>query len=97
MGGTHPALVEAMTFGAPVVANDVLEHREVLGEAALYYAEGDADALAAAIDRVVSDPQFAERMCGLARARAAERYQWDAVVDRYEQLFFAMKAEARSP
>ena len=30
VGGTHPALVEAMGRGAAIVANDVPEHREVL-------------------------------------------------------------------
>ena len=42
VGGTHPALVEAMGRGACIVANDVPEHREVLGEAGRYYRRNDA-------------------------------------------------------
>ena len=38
VGGTHPALVEAMGAGNAIVANDVPEHRETLGDAGLYYA-----------------------------------------------------------
>jgi glycosyltransferase involved in cell wall biosynthesis len=37
VGGTHPALVEAMAYGHAIVANDVPEHREVLGEAGRYF------------------------------------------------------------
>jgi hypothetical protein len=37
VGGTHPALVEAMGYGNAICANDVPEHREVLGDAGLYY------------------------------------------------------------
>ena len=37
VGGTHPALVEAMGAQNAIAANDVPEHREVLGDAGLYY------------------------------------------------------------
>ena len=37
VGGTHPALVEAMGHGNAIVANDVPEHRETLGDAGRYY------------------------------------------------------------
>ncbi len=33
VGGTHPALVEAMGAGNAILANDVPEHREILGDA----------------------------------------------------------------
>ena len=87
VGGTHPALVEAMTFGGPIVANDVPEHREVLGDAGLYYRPDDAPGLAAAVDRVLGDAPLAAQLVASARARAAARYRWDEVVARYEALF----------
>ena len=37
VGGTHPALVEAMGAGNAILANDVPEHRETLGDAGRYY------------------------------------------------------------
>ena len=46
VGGTHPALVEAMGRGAAILANDVPEHHEVLADAGIYYERNDADALA---------------------------------------------------
>jgi glycosyltransferase involved in cell wall biosynthesis len=93
VGGTHPALVEAMTHGGPVVANDVPEHREVLGEAARYYTPGDPASLAAALAEVLEDPAGAADLRARSRARARERYRWDEVVSRYEQMFYAMREE----
>ena len=46
VGGTHPALIEAMSRGATVVANDVPEHREVLADAGVYYRRNDVSSLA---------------------------------------------------
>lgn len=85
VGGTHPALLEAMALGGVVVANDVPEHREVLGDAGLYYA--DADGFVAAARCVLDDADLAARLRAAARARVAERYRWDDVTDAYEDLF----------
>lgn len=85
VGGIHPALVEAMTFGGPIVANEVVEHREALGKGGLYYR--DEAGLAAAITRVLTEPGLGDMLRERARARAATRYRWDAVTERYEALF----------
>jgi glycosyltransferase involved in cell wall biosynthesis len=85
VGGTHPALVEAMGHGAAIVANDVPEHREALGEAGRYYAgtAGLRDLLQALLD----DPTAARRLGEAAQTRARERYSWDAIARDYEDWF----------
>ncbi|HBP18393.1 MAG TPA: glycosyl transferase family 1 [Planctomycetes bacterium] len=94
VGGTHPALVEAMTFGGgPIVANDVPEHREVLGESALFYVSRAE--LSAALARCFSEPERGAELRAAARARADERYRWDAVTDAYEALFHAMARQSQ--
>ena len=87
VGGTHPALVEAMGRGACVIANDVPEHREVLGEAGLYYARNDPDDLARLMALVVGDDHERERLGSAAAARAEHSFSWDHVTDEYERLF----------
>ena len=47
VGGTHPALVEAMGFGNCVLVNDTPENREVAGDAALYFRAAEPAGLAA--------------------------------------------------
>jgi glycosyltransferase involved in cell wall biosynthesis len=85
VGGTHPALVEAMGFGNAIVANDVPEHRETLGDAGLYY--GGSEQLATALQAVLDDPVLAEDLRRRAHQRARERYGWDAITDAYEAWF----------
>ncbi len=86
VGGTHPALIEAMHAGGPVVAHDVPEHREVLGDAGLYYGRDDAVGLAAAADRLLADPALAAALRARARARVDARYRWADVVAAWEVL-----------
>lgn len=98
VGGTHPALVEAMGRGACIVANDVPEHREVLGDAGRYYGRNNADSLAQALHALVADPAERRRLGDRARARALAKYSWDKVTDGYERLFTRLKGpEAGAP
>ena len=96
VGGTHPALVEAMGRGACIVANDVPEHREVLGDAGRYYARNDPDSLAAALRALVVDLAERRRLGESARARALADYSWDHVTDEYEALFRQMRGGSGS-
>lgn len=88
VGGTHPALVEAMGRGAAIVANDVPEHREVLRDAGLYYASPEE--LAAQIQRLLDHPDEAGRLRSTAEARAAATYSWERVTDDYEAWLSAV-------
>jgi glycosyltransferase involved in cell wall biosynthesis len=82
VGGTHPALVEAMGFANTIIANDVPEHRETLGEAGRYYR--GAEELASALQTVIDDPEMARKLGRMAHERAAAIYGWDAITDGYE-------------
>jgi glycosyltransferase involved in cell wall biosynthesis len=94
VGGTHPALVEAMGFGNCVLVNDVPENREVAGESALYFHATAPETLAALLDRVAADPALRERVAAGARERARSAFSWNMVTDRYETLFRRLRGEA---
>lgn len=87
VGGTHPALIEAMASGGCVLANDTPENREVGGAAVGYFRLGAAETLSATLNEWLASPELRERFRSLARGRAAERYSWERVVDAYEKLF----------
>ena len=87
VGGTHPALVEAMGYGNCVVVNDTPENREVAGEAAVYFRAHDPTTLTAVLERLRAEPAEVERRRELARGRARERYDWERVADGYARLF----------
>jgi len=89
VGGTHPALVEAMAFGNCVVVNDHAENVETIGQAGLTYAGSvGADSLRSVLRRLLANPTEVERLRALARERAHRRYNWEAVTDAYERLFY---------
>lgn len=82
VGGTHPALLEAMGYGNAVIALDTAEHREVLGEAGRYYRE--TDELATLIRDLLADPVERSRLADAAQDRVRELFSWDAVTTQYE-------------
>jgi exopolysaccharide biosynthesis WecB/TagA/CpsF family protein len=97
VGGTHPALVEAMGRGACIIANDVPEHREVLGDAGSYYARNDSADLGNLMTALVADRSARARLGRAAAARAKAAFSWDHVTDEYEALFRQMAPRATAP
>jgi glycosyltransferase involved in cell wall biosynthesis len=86
VGGTHPALVEGMAYGNCIVANDVPEHREVLGDCGWYYRKNDFLDLVDKLALLIADPELAQHLGKLAAERARQCYDWERVVDAYEKL-----------
>jgi len=66
-----------MAAGLPVVAGDGSSLPEVVGDAGILVPPRDEGALAAALGRLLSDPQERRRLGGAARRRAA-RFTWAA-------------------
>jgi len=106
VGGTHPALLEAMAAGLPIVANDIPEHREVLGDTGIYYALNSPDDLARRMRELVGGPTPEERerraarrgMLGrAARERVRRLYDWEDVASRYEALARRLCAGGAAP
>lgn len=87
VGGTHPALIEAMASGGLVLANDTSENREVGGEAIRYFQVRPNDTLSGMLRECLASPDDDKVWRERARQRAAERFGWEAVTDAYERLF----------
>jgi glycosyltransferase involved in cell wall biosynthesis len=88
VGGTHPALLEAMGFGNCVLALAAPENIEAVGDAGIVYA--DEKDLAEKLQRVLRDGSLVHSYRNRAQERVKEMYDWDYVVDRYEELFAKM-------
>lgn len=87
VGGTHPALVEAMGFGNCVIANDVPEHREVLADAGYYYQKNSASDLSALLQRLIGDQRQRIDARRRAYSRAKSDFSWESITEQYEALF----------
>jgi glycosyltransferase involved in cell wall biosynthesis len=87
VGGTHPAMIEAMGSGGCVLAHDTPENREVGGEAVGYFRLHPAETLSGTLREWLKNPEMRQRMKEAARARAGTKYGWAAVTAAYERLF----------
>jgi glycosyltransferase involved in cell wall biosynthesis len=90
--GLPLVLLEAMAAGVPVVATPVGGVPELVrdGETGLLVPPGDAEALAAAIQRLLDEPDTARRLAANALAQVEERFSERAMGERvlavYEDL-----------
>jgi glycosyltransferase involved in cell wall biosynthesis len=95
VGGTNPALVQAMACGAPVVARDTVFNREVLQEAGRFVAP-TPDAIAEGVLAVLNDPIEQERLSYRGHLRAVHSYSWAEVNAGYERSLLSVIAERAS-
>jgi glycosyltransferase involved in cell wall biosynthesis len=90
VGGTHPALIEAMARGSLVIYLDTPENSEVCGDAGLPYR--DEAGLTARIEQVLGMSECdRDRYRETAAQRARERYDWEAVTTQYEILLNGLR------
>ena len=84
VGGTHPALIEAMGRGALTLYLDTPENAEVAGGAGIAFTREN---LAETINlSLIMDENERDEWRLRAMNRVKERYSWDAVTDSYEKL-----------
>jgi len=86
VGGTHPALVEALGFGRIVCYNRSAENEEVAGGAALPFDVRQPETLSKLLAGILDDPAAYSVWKDRARARVAQRYRWEDVAARYEAV-----------
>ena len=90
--GFPMVMVEAMASGLPVVSFDFLcGPRDIIrpGENGLLVPEGDVNALATAMKRLMEDPEAVLRMSAEAR-KVSDSYSETAIMTQWEQLFDAI-------
>lgn len=77
-GGTNPSLVEAMHFGKPILAFDVIYNRETTDNKAYYF--NSCEQLIALLQT--------EGLDGAALKEIAQRkYTWRQIAEQYEALY----------
>ena len=86
VGGTNPALLQAMAAGCFVISRDVPFNREVLQNAGIYFKKNVADLydkMSWALHRPNETKSKGEKGKDIIRSS----YSWESVVNEYEKLF----------
>ena len=86
IGGTHPALVEALGYGRVVCFHCSPENEEVAAGAGLPFDVRRPESLSALLAGILDDSGGYSVWKERARARVLERYLWDDVAARYEAV-----------
>jgi len=92
--GLPVALLEAMAGGKACVATDIglpIKHEKT----GLIVPPKDSRALAAAIERLISDRELRERLGKNARKVIKEEYSWEKAVEKYMEIFNSFRAARR--
>lgn len=86
VGGVHPALIEAMAAGKPVLYLDTPENRETAGEGGMPF-RADSANLAVKMSRLLQDVNLRQDLGHKAHERAAKVFGWEETTQKYESLF----------
>jgi glycosyltransferase involved in cell wall biosynthesis len=85
VGGTNPALVQAMGLGAPVLALHTQFNREVLASEEMVVPL-DPEVIARRATALLRSPRLRADAANWGRRRVAEVYNWGAVCEGYETV-----------
>lgn len=79
--------IEAFGCGIPVIGSDCGEIPRVVGDAGMIVKEGDHEALAVAIERVVTDATLRSNLIARGLQRVRAEYAWPIVAQRHLEFF----------
>jgi glycosyltransferase involved in cell wall biosynthesis len=85
--GLSVALLEAMSYGAPVLVSDIAPNLEVVGNAGWVFRQGDVDDLASTLHDALSKPAERGKVGQQGKKRVEARFTWEATVDRLEEVY----------
>lgn len=96
--GQGVVLLEALASGTPVVASDVDGIRDVVvPEVGYRVPPADPAALAAALERILSDDAATwQKLSHAARQRAVDVYDWDKIGVHFVEIYERLSAQERN-
>jgi glycosyltransferase involved in cell wall biosynthesis len=85
--GLSTGLLEAMAASKCIIASNLPENVEAVGEAAMVFPAGDAHRLAEALGHVLADPALRSSLGAAAARRVFGEYDWDASTRLLEEAY----------
>jgi PEP-CTERM/exosortase A-associated glycosyltransferase len=81
--------LETMAMGKALVASDIGGHRELIqhGQTGLLFPAGDVEALKRALEMLLDDNDFRQRLGTQAAARVYQEHPWDKTTAGYAEVY----------
>lgn len=92
VGGTNPALVQAMAAGAPILARDTVYNREVLGPTG-HFVAADSGEISTSVLAMMANGADLDQASRANAERAKDLYSWTRVCEDYERALRALIRE----
>lgn len=86
VGGTNPALLQAMAAGRPIVSYDCNFNRETLAEQAFFF-DRNLESMENAIRSLLNQREQAEAFALSSKNRIREVFSWEKISKQYYELF----------
>jgi glycosyltransferase involved in cell wall biosynthesis len=93
--GLPLTLLEAASYGTPIVASNIAPNIEIIGEDGpghRAFPAGDMTGLVAALERTLADSEVESAGAAELRRRVLSTYRWDSVADATESLYRSLLA-----
>lgn len=85
--GLSLSLLEAMAFGRCVVASDIPENREIIGNAGFVFNNGDVGDLERILRGIIGRPELLRGLGQRARELVIKKYDWDEITRATEAVY----------
>ncbi|NQT82857.1 glycosyltransferase family 4 protein [bacterium] len=85
--GLPHTLLQALSYGRCVVASDIEANREALGGLGFTFTSKDSKDLGKVLEKLIANPKLVASEQGKGIKRVRKEYGWEAVVDRFEQVY----------
>lgn len=89
--GLSVTVLEAMSYGTPVLVSDIPENLETIKHAGFSFRNGDEADLADRLGELISHPPLVEQAGVQARETVRKNFSWPAVIDQTESLYRSIR------
>jgi len=85
--GTSPQLLQAMGYGNCIVASDLPEINDVVGDSALRFPCGDAEKLRCVLQELVDSPATVQIYKKKAQERVRGLFNWEGIAAQHDRVY----------
>lgn len=96
--GLGVVLLEAMSYGVPVVASDIGGITDIVehNKSGLLVPSGDSAALAQALERLARDPALAQRLGAAGEQRVRSAFGWTEIMAKWDIVYRGAPGQTRT-